>query len=99
MSFLVVNIICEQGKCTTSVYRKPTFNRMHNHFDSSLPSTYKIGMIHTLLCRCFWICSDWTKFHLELVKLMFSRAMVTLRTLSIIVLKRFWITKIEYKKK
>ena len=26
-------------------------------------------MIHTLLCRCFQICSDWTKFPLELVKL------------------------------
>ena len=26
-------------------------------------------MLHTLLHRCFWICSDWTKFHLELVKL------------------------------
>ena len=25
--------------------------------------------IHTLLYRCFRICSDWTKFHLELVKL------------------------------
>ena len=27
-------------------------------------------MIHTLLYRCFCICSDWTKFHLEFVKLM-----------------------------
>ena len=26
-------------------------------------------MLHTLLYRCFRICSDWTKFHLELVKL------------------------------
>ena len=28
-----------------------------------------IGLLHTLLYRCFQICSDWTKFHLELVKL------------------------------
>ena len=27
-------------------------------------------MIHTLLYRCSQIFSDWTKFHLELVKLM-----------------------------
>ena len=27
-------------------------------------------MIHTLLNRCFWIFSDWIKFHFELVKLM-----------------------------
>ena len=38
-------------------------------FDSFLPSSYKIGLLHTLLYRCFLICSDWTKFHLELVKL------------------------------
>ena len=30
----------------------------------------KIGMIHKLLYRCLPICSDQTKSHLELVKLM-----------------------------
>ena len=70
MSFLDVNIIHEQGKFTTSVYHKAIFSEMFTHFDSFLPSIYKIGMIHTLLYRCFRICSDWTKFHLELVKLM-----------------------------
>ena len=34
-----------------------------------MPSSNKIGLLHTLLYRCFRICSDWTKFHLELVKL------------------------------
>ena len=34
-----------------------------------MPSSNKIGLLHTLLYRCFQICSDWTKFHLELVKL------------------------------
>ena len=34
------------------------------------PSTYKIGMINILLYRCFRIFSDFTKFHLEMVKLM-----------------------------
>ena len=38
-------------------------------FNSFLPSSNKIGLLHTLLYRCFRICSDWTKFHLELVKL------------------------------
>ena len=46
--FLEVNIICEQGKFTTSVYRKLTFSRIYTHFDSFLPSIYKICMIHTL---------------------------------------------------
>ena len=69
MPFLDVNIIREKDKFTTSVYHKPTFHRIYTHFDSFLPSSNKIGLLHTLLYRCFRICSDWTKFHLELVKL------------------------------
>ena len=69
MSFLDVNIICKKDKFTTSVYRKPTFSEIYTHFDSFLPSSNKIGLLHTLLYRCFRICSDWTKFHKELVKL------------------------------
>ena len=69
MSFLDVNIIREKDKFTTSVYRKPTFSKIYTHFDSFLPSSNKIGLLHTLLYRCFRICSDWTKFHLELAKL------------------------------
>ena len=53
---------------TTSVYRKPTFSGIYTNFNSLLPSSYKIGLLHTLH-RCFRICSDWTKIHLELVKL------------------------------
>ena len=70
MSFLGVNIIRDQGKFTTSVYREPTSRKIYTHFDNFLPSTYKIGMIPVLIYRCFRIRSDWTKFHLELVKLM-----------------------------
>ena len=69
MFFLDVNIIREKDKFTTSVYRKRTFSGIYTHFDSFLPSSNKIGLLHTLLYRCFRICSDWTKFHLELVKL------------------------------
>ena len=46
---LDVNVIREQGKFTASVYRRPTFGRIYTHFDSFLPSTYKTGMILTLL--------------------------------------------------
>ena len=62
MSFLEVNIIREKDKFTTSVYRKRTFSGIYTHFDSFLPSSNKIGLLHTLLYRCFWICSG--KFHL-----------------------------------
>ena len=40
MIFLDVQIICEEETFTTSVYRKPTFNRVYRHFDSFLSSTY-----------------------------------------------------------
>ena len=33
MSFLDVNITCQQGRFTTSVYRKPTFTGKYTHFD------------------------------------------------------------------
>ena len=71
MSFLDVNIILEQGKTTTSVYCKTSLGDIFTNFDSFLQSTYKICMIHRLLCKCFWICSDWIKFHFELVKIMY----------------------------
>ena len=41
------NVIREQGKFITSVYRKPTFSCVYTHFDSFLPDNYKIGMIYT----------------------------------------------------
>ena len=65
MSFHYVNIILEQGRFNTSVYRKPILSAIYTHFDSFLPPSNKIGLLY----RCFWISSDWTKFHLELIKL------------------------------
>ena len=47
ISLLTANVIREQGKFTTSVHRKPTFNGLFTHFDSFLPNTYKIGMIYS----------------------------------------------------
>ena len=48
MFFFDVNIIREQGKFTSSVYRKPTFAGIDTRFNSFLPSTYKIGVIHAM---------------------------------------------------
>ena len=63
MSFLDVNIICEEGKFVTSVYRKLTFSGVYTHFDSFIPNTYKIGTIYTLINRCFQISSSLSIFH------------------------------------
>ena len=69
ISFLDVNVIREQGKFITSVYRKPTVSSVYTHFDSFLLDTYKIGMVYTLVNRCFWICSSWAMFHQQLILL------------------------------
>ena len=49
-----------------NVYRKPIFSCVNTHFDSVLTNTYNIGMIYTLVNRCFWICSNWSMFHSQL---------------------------------
>ena len=55
ISFLVNNVIREQGKFTTSIYQKPTFSGVYTNFHRFLPNNYKIGMIYTLLNRYFQI--------------------------------------------
>ena len=69
LSFLDVEVSHQGNKFVTTVYRKPTFSGVYTHFDSFLPSTYKFGMIYTLVFRCFRICSDWNKFHNEIILL------------------------------
>ena len=67
MSFHDVQITSEDKTFTTSFYRKPAFSGVCTHFDSFLPSTYKLGTIYTLAYRCFRTCSSWTKLHTELI--------------------------------
>ena len=67
LSFLDVEVIREQGKFTTTIYRKPTFSGVYSTFESFLHSVYKFGMVYTLFYRCFRICSNWTQFHTELI--------------------------------
>ena len=69
LSFLDVEVIRKQGKFTTTIYRKPTFSGVYSNFETFLPSVYKFGMVHTLVYRCFRICSNWTQFHTELIYL------------------------------
>ena len=54
---LDVNVIPEQGKFMTSVYRKPNFSALYTPFDSFLSDTYKFDMIYTFVNRCFQVCS------------------------------------------
>ena len=69
LSFLDVEIILEQGKFTTAIYRKPTFSGVYSNFESFLHWVYIFGVVYTLVYRCFCICSNWTQFHTELISL------------------------------
>ena len=64
--FLDINIFHENDK----VYRKKnTFSGVYTNFKSFIPETYKIGLIKSLLFRCFSLCSDFFKFHHEIDQL------------------------------
>ena len=60
-SLLDIEVIREQGKFSTTSYRKPTFSGVYS-------SVCKFAKVYTLVYRCFCICSDWKKFHVELVR-------------------------------
>ena len=47
ISFLDVNVIREQDKFITSIYRKPTFSGVYSHSDRFFPDIYKISEIYT----------------------------------------------------
>ena len=71
LSFLDIEIMCEQGKFTTTIYKKPTypkptFSGIYSNVESFLTSIYKFCMVYTLVYRCFHIRSNWTQFHTEL---------------------------------
>ena len=64
-SFLDVKICRENDRFTTSIYRKPTFSGVFIHFDSFIPTSYKHGLVKTLMFRYFKICSSYEKIHNE----------------------------------
>ena len=66
LPFLDVNIFLENEKFATNVYRKKTFSDVYTNFKSFIP---EIGLIKSLLFRCFSLCSDFIKFHHEIDKL------------------------------
>ena len=48
LSFLDLEVSRKQGKFVTTVYRKPFFNGVYTHFDSFLPTDYRVDAIYTL---------------------------------------------------
>ena len=62
---LDLQIICED-KTLPPLFTINLPSGVYTHFDSFLPSIYKVGTVYTLAYRCFRICSSWTKLYTEL---------------------------------
>ena len=62
--FLDIKIIRNTEKKGFEIldYRKNTFSGFFTNFKSFIPITYKIGVLETMLFRCFSICSSSEKF-------------------------------------
>ena len=76
MTFLDVQINGEGKTFTTFVYVDLTLVEFIHTFTALTAFYhYKFGTVYTLACRCFRMCSSWTKFHTELVclKQIFSK--------------------------
>ncbi|XP_057293867.1 uncharacterized protein LOC130622418 [Hydractinia symbiolongicarpus] len=69
LPFLDVCVMREGDSFVTNVYRKPTFSGVYTNFSSFIPMEYKHGLIFSLLYRCYHLCSDLNKFHVEISQL------------------------------
>ncbi|XP_037774311.1 uncharacterized protein LOC119570765, partial [Penaeus monodon] len=66
LPFLDILITKENGRLTTSVYRKPTFTGLGINYSSFSPKLFKLNSITTLINRAYSICSDYVKFDKEM---------------------------------
>ena len=69
LPFLDILISTTDNQFSTSVYRKKTSIGLYTNFTSFTPFSYKIGLIKTLTHRAYEICSSWTLFDQECVKI------------------------------
>ena len=58
LPFLDVEVTRTDTEFITGTYRKPTFSGVYSNYRSLIPTEYKIGLITTLLYRCFELVSD-----------------------------------------
>ena len=65
LSFLDINIFREKGKCLGNTAKK-IFSGVYTSSNSFMPETNRIGLIKSLLFRCFSLYSDFVKIHHEI---------------------------------
>ena len=69
LSFLDISVTRVNNAFSTSLHRKDTFSGVYTNFKSFMSSSYKEGLIFTLLHRAFTISSNYQTLHEEICKL------------------------------
>ncbi len=57
LSFLDVTVKKESDHFSTSIYRKKIFSGLYTNYLANIPMHYKFGLIYTLVCRVFRLCT------------------------------------------
>ena len=65
LNFLDTVVDKNKGNFTLDMYRKSTFTGQYVHWDSLIPLCYKIGLVKSLLCRAYSICTGWQRIKKE----------------------------------
>ena len=69
LPFLDVSATHDQNSFSTSLYRKKTFTGIYTDFGTLSPNKYKVNLIRVLVYRAFHICSTYSNFHAEVVRI------------------------------
>ena len=69
LPFLDVSETHDQNSFFTSLYRKKTFTGLYTDFGTLSPNKYKVNLIRVLVYRTFHICSTYSNFDDEVVRI------------------------------
>ena len=66
LNYLDLSIKHQNGRFSTTTYRKPTYTGLGTNFFSFVPHKYKSNSLQTLINRAYSTCSDWISFDEEI---------------------------------
>ena len=88
LPFLDINIEKRDGGgFSTSVYHKASYTGLLLNYLSYTPNLYKKSLVKTLINRTFKICSNWTKFNIDVnkIKIILQRNAFPLKFIELII--------------
>jgi len=75
------------GGFSTSVYHKASYTGLLLNYLSFTPNLYKKSLVKTLINRTFKICSNWTKFNIDInkIKIILQRNAFPLKFIELLI--------------